>query len=269
MDTLVLERRGPVVWLRLNRPAKRNAQTRGMWEELRAVGLELVGDPAVRCLVVTGEGPSFSAGIDLGELAGGGGSLLGGGRAAQGDEDPLVAVIREIQAAFTWIPAAPFPSVAAVNGHALGAGLQLALACDLRVLASDAVVGLLELRWGLLPDLGGTEWLPRIVGAARARELVLTAARFGAEEALRIGLANRVVAPGELEAATAELAGTLAAQPPLAVRHARRALDAAFEAPGRSLGLAALGQAECLRSADFAEALRATAEQRQPQYQGR
>jgi enoyl-CoA hydratase/carnithine racemase len=108
-----------------------------MWEELRAAGAELVGDPGVRCLVVTGEGlPSR--------------------------------------------PASTWPSVAAVNGHALGAGLQLALACDLRVLAADAVAGLLELRWGLLPDLGATEWLPRIVGTARARELVRTAARVDA-----------------------------------------------------------------------------------------
>jgi enoyl-CoA hydratase/carnithine racemase len=108
-----------------------------MWEELRAARAELVGDPGVRCLVVTGERPSFSAGM-------------------------------------TWA------SVAAVNGRALGAGLQLALACDLRVLAADAVAGLLELRWGLLPDLGATEWFPRIVGTARARELVLTAARVDA-----------------------------------------------------------------------------------------
>jgi enoyl-CoA hydratase/carnithine racemase len=270
MDTLVLERRGPVAWLRLNRPAKRNAQTRGMWDELRGVGAELVGDPGVRCLVVTGEGSSFSAGIDLRELAGGDGDLPSAGHGSgRADQDPLVAMIGQIQTAFTWIPAAPFPSVAAVNGHALGAGLQLALACDLRVLASDALVGLIEFRWGLLPDLGGTEWLPRIVGAARARELVLTAARVDAEEALRIGLANRVVAPDELEVAATELAGTLAAQPPLAVRNARRALDAAFDTPGRSLELAALGQAECLRSADFAEAVRAAAERRQPQYQGR
>jgi enoyl-CoA hydratase/carnithine racemase len=268
MDTLVLERRGPVAWLRLNRPAKRNAQTLGMWEELRAAGAELSGDPGVRCLVVTGEGPSFSAGIDLGELAGGDRTLLEAA-SGQGDGDGLVAVIRQAQAAFTWIPAAPFPSVAAVNGHALGAGLQLALACDLRVLAADAVAGLLEFRWGLLPDLGATEWLPRIVGAARARELVLTAARVDAAEALRIGLANRVVAPDELESAAAELAGTLAAQPPVAVRHARRALDAAFDRPGRSLELAALGQAECLRSADFAEAVQAAAERRPPRYQGR
>ncbi len=223
METLLLERRGPVAWLRLDRPAKRNAQTRAMWDELRAAGAELVHDLAVRCLVVTGEGPSFSAGIDLTELAGGVGGLAGAaGRGADPDGevggDPLPAAIRHIQTAFTWIRAAPFPTVAAVRGHALGAGLQLALACDLRVFASDAVVGLVELRWGILPDLGGTEWLPGIVGAAKARELVLTAAEVDAEEALRIGLANRVVAPEELEAATTTLAGTLAAQPPLAVR---------------------------------------------------
>ena len=267
-ETLIFERRGPIGWLRLNRPAKLNAQTPAMWTELRAIGRELGRDAELRCLVVTGEGRSFSSGIDLGALMNPAG-LAGAGRlTATGSDDPLAAMIREGQEAFTWIAEAPFASVAAVRGHALGAGLQLALACEVRIVAREAQLGPLEFRYGLLPDLGGTAWLPRLVGPAKAKELVFTAARIDADEALRIGLANRVVDEPELDATVRALAETLAAQPPLALAHAKRAIDA-FQDPARSLELAAQGQAVCLRSEDFIEAGRAFVEKRAPVYRGR
>src|SRR6266581_926388 len=122
--------------------------------------------------------------------------------------------------------------------------------------------------WAELRDLGGTAWLPRLVGPARAKELVFTAARIDAEEALRTGLVNRVVEDAELEAAVGALAETIAAQPPLALRHAKRAIDA-FADQERSLQLAAEGQAACLRSEDFIEAGRAFREGRAPVYRGR
>src|SRR2546426_401534 len=175
-ETVIFEREGPIGRLRLNRPAKLNAQTPQMWAELRELGL-----------------------------------------------------------------------------YERGAGLQLALACDLRIAARTTQLGALEFRYGLLPDLGGTAWLPRLVGPARAKELVFTAARIDAEEALRIGLVNRVVEDAALDAAVAALAETIAAQPPLALRHAKRAIDA-FADQERSLQLAAEGQAVCLRSEDFIEA---------------
>jgi enoyl-CoA hydratase/2-(1,2-epoxy-1,2-dihydrophenyl)acetyl-CoA isomerase len=171
---------------------------------------------------------------------------------------------------FTWIPDLGCASVAAVRGHAYGVGLQLALACDFRIFAEGTKVGLLETRYGLMPDMGATVRLPRIVGESRARELILLGDVIDAAEALRIGLANRVVADTDLAAAAAGLAGRLAAQPPLAVRGARRAIDAAWHrGPAESLGLALEEQIRCLQSEDFTEARQAMAEGRSPQWRGR
>jgi enoyl-CoA hydratase/carnithine racemase len=267
-ETVILERKGSVGWLRLNRPAKLNAQTPEMWSELRELGQELRRDRELRCLVVTGEGRAFSSGIDLAEITSQDGLAGATQVKPAAGEDPLVAMILRGQEAFTWLTEAPFPSVAAVRGYALGAGLQLALACDLRVAARGAMLGALEFRYGLLPDLGGTAWLPRLVGPAKAKELVFTAARIDADEALRIGLVNQVVEEGMLDSFVGAFAETLAAQPPLAVAGAKRAIDA-FEDPRRSLELAAAGQAACLRSEDFVEAGRAFVEGRAPVYRGR
>src|SRR6204780_4524792 len=137
---------------------------------------------------------------------------------------------------FSWIPALGCASVAAVRGHAYGAGLQLALACDFRIFAEGARVGLLETRYGIMPDMGATVQLPRIIGESRARELILLGDIIDADQALRIGLANEEGAAADIDAAAPELAARLAAQPPLAVRGARRALDAAwYRSPGDSL----------------------------------
>jgi enoyl-CoA hydratase/carnithine racemase len=265
-ETLIFERQGPVGWLRLNRPGKLNAQTPRMWEELRDLGRALRDDRELRCVVVGGEGRAFSSGIDLAEITGG--LAAAAGVEGSGADDPLPAVIRRGQEAFTWLTEAPFPTIASVRGYALGAGLQLALACDLRIVARGTKLGALELRYGLLPDLGGTAWLPRLVGPAKAKELVFTAATIDADEALAIGLVNRVVEDDRLDPFVRGLAETIAAQPPLAVSHAKRAIDA-FGDVARSLELAALGQAACLRSEDFLEAGRAFVERRRPVYRGR
>ena len=157
-----------------------------------------------------------------------------------------------------------------MRGHAYGAGLQLALACDFRVFAEGTEVGLTETRYGLLPDMGATVRLPRIVGESRARELILLGHVIDAAEALRIGLANRVVADGDLYAAAAELAGRLAAQPPIAVRGARRAIDAAwYRGPEESFTVALEAQIRCLESDDFKEGCQAMIEGRSPQWRGR
>jgi enoyl-CoA hydratase/carnithine racemase len=266
-ETFLFERRGPVGWLTLNRPAKLNAQTPTMWSELAEFGHAIVEDADLRCMVVTGAGRAFSSGIDLGEITGTLPTLASGGERQSG-EDPLAAMILRGQRAFTWLTQAPFPSIAAVRGYALGAGLQLALACDLRIVARGTKLGVLEFRYGLLPDLGGTAWLPRLIGPAKAKELIFTADQIEAEEALRIGLANEVVEDAALESTVAALAEKIARQPPLAVRHSKRAVDAYAE-PERSLRLAAEGQAVCLRSEDFVEAGRAFVERRPPVFKGK
>jgi enoyl-CoA hydratase/carnithine racemase len=265
-QTIRYRRDGDIGTLTLARPAKRNAQNPLMWEELARLGAELLPDETLRCLVVTGEGPAFSAGIDL--IEGMAGTLAD--LAERPVDEQTLANGLNAAGTFSWIPDLGCASVAAVRGHAYGAGLQLALACDFRVFAEDTKVGLVETRYGLLPDMGATVRLPRIVGESRARELILLGDVIDAAEALRIGLANRVVAGEDLDAAAAEFAARLAAQPPLAVRGARRAIDGAwYHGPEESLKLAIEEQIRCIKSEDFKEGRQAMAEGRQPQWRGR
>ncbi|MCZ7525108.1 MAG: enoyl-CoA hydratase/isomerase family protein [Acidimicrobiia bacterium] len=273
METLRLERDGHVVWLRLHRPERLNAFTIEMWREMAELGAELREDPDVRALVVIGEGRAFSSGIDTSVFSTdafsntGFGSLPGAG---QRHENPRADAILSAQEAYNWLEDAPFATIAAVRGYALGAGLQLALACDLRIVARGTRLGLLEFKYGIIPDLGGTQRLPRLVGPGRAKEMIFTAGQIDADEAGRIGLAERVVEDVELETAAGELAARIAAQPPLALRHAKRAVNASWDLPLREgLRVEAEGQAVCLGSADMGEALAAFVEGREPRYQGK
>lgn len=264
-QTIRYQRQGDVGTLTLARPRKRNAQNPLMWRELAELGANLLADETLRCLVVAAEGPTFSAGIDLAEGMAG----LLADWAGRADDEQVIAEGTAAAGTFGWIPELGCASVAAVRGHAYGAGLQLALACDFRILTEGTRVGLPETRFGLLPDMGATVRLPRIIGEARARELILLGEVIDADEALRIGLANQVVPDADLEATAAELAGRLAAQPPLAVRGARQAISAAWHAPQESLRLAVEAQLRCLRSEDFKEARQAMTEGRPPHWQGR
>jgi enoyl-CoA hydratase/carnithine racemase len=265
-QTIRFDRSGHVGTLTLARPDKRNAQNPLMWQELTRLGADLLADPSLRCLVVAGDGPSFSAGIDLTE--GLDGMIAGFAAEPAGThrlEDGLA-----VAGTFNWIPRLACPSVAAVHGHAYGAGLQLALACDFRIFGRGAVVGLTETRYGILPDMGATVRLPRIVGEARARELILLGETIDSGEALRIGLANRVVPDAEVLPAAAALGRRLAAQPPPAVQGARRAIDAAwYRDPDQSFAVAVQAQISCLESADFQEAAQAMAQGRAPEWTGR
>src|SRR5213078_1175882 len=207
--TLHFERDGFVGWLRLFRPDRLNAFTPEMWRELRELGEELRDDPELRALVVIGEGRAFSSSIDTSVFAGdtlNGDTLETDRDAPRRHDDPAVDAIMQTQDAYTWLEEARYPTIAAVRGYALGAGLQLALACDVRVFARGTSVGLLEHKYGILPDLGGTQRLPRVVGPAKAKELIWTAARLDADEALRIGLCERLVDDDALEADAGGLA---------------------------------------------------------------
>ncbi|MGH9025039.1 MAG: enoyl-CoA hydratase/isomerase family protein [Acidimicrobiia bacterium] len=271
METLKFERDGMVGWLRLNRPDRLNAFTGQMWRELRELGRELRADPDLRTLVVTGEGRAFSSGIDTSTFTDG--TFDGSGtdpEAGSKHADPVVDSIMRIQDAYSWLADAPYATIAAVRGYALGAGLQLALACDIRVMARGTSLGLLELQYGILPDLGGTQRLPRLVGAGKAKEIIFTGMKIDADEAYRIGLCERLVDDEDLDREVRELAGRISAQPPLAVRGTKRAVQAAFELPVTDgLEVEAEGQAVCLTSEDFKEAIAAFAEQRAPEYHAR
>jgi enoyl-CoA hydratase/carnithine racemase len=211
-----LEVGGAVATVVLDDPARRNAMTPRTWEALAAIGRAL--DPAVRVVVLRGEGPSFCAGMDRRMLTPegvpGSTSLL---RLLSLDDEALAAQIAEYQSAFTWWRRPERVTVAAVHGHAIGAGFQLALACDLRVLADDALLCMREPAIGLVPDLGGTQPLVELVGYSRALELCATGRWVEAAEAREIGLATAVVPAAELSDAVDDLTAALLAPPAGAV----------------------------------------------------
>src|SRR5258707_7088168 len=204
---------GEVATVTLGRPERRNAMTPAMWHGLADIGASL--PPQVRIVVVRGDGPSFCAGIDLNLLTGtgaGADELI----ASPNDHD-FDQKVAGYQAGYLWLRDPSLVSIAAVRGHAIGAGFQLALACDLRVLTEDAQFTMAEIALGLVPDLGGTKRLVELVGYARAMDICLTGRRIGAAEADRLGLATSVVPGDGLDAAVAALTGQLLAAPRAAV----------------------------------------------------
>jgi len=202
-------RDGAVLTVTLDRADQLNAQTPDTWAALAAVGASL--DDDVRVVVVRGEGRSFSAGLDRSLFSAEPGVAGGLGDLGRRSADEADERIRSYQSGFRWLRSPGVVSVAAVQGHAIGAGMQLALACDLRVLADDAQMRLPEATLGLVPDLTGTSTLVELVGYARAMEICLTGRAVGAAEAQAIGLANVVVPAADLEATVADLVAALTA----------------------------------------------------------
>jgi enoyl-CoA hydratase/carnithine racemase len=249
-----------VATIELARPDKRNAINALMFTELGNAAELAASDPGIRAVLVRGDGPSFCAGIDvtlLGQLAGTRGARLR-------------TFIRTAQRPFLTLAQMDKPTVAAVQGHAVGAGFQLALACDLRVCDEDVRFAMLEVRFGLVPDLGGVRALSQLVGPGVAKELVWTGRTVGADEAERLRLANRVV-PSETVAKEGEaLAREVAASPPIPVSLTKsligRAAETSMEA---ALERDAQAQATSIDTEDHREAVAAYLEGRPPRFQGR
>jgi enoyl-CoA hydratase/carnithine racemase len=197
------ERDGPVATVTLCRPEVLNAQTPAMWSAVREFGSDLPGD--VRVVVVRGEGRSFSSGLDLSA------AQQTFSEVASLPSEDAEARIAEFQRAFSWLRRPELLTIAAVHGHAIGAGFQLALACDLRVVAEGTQFSMAEVTLGLVPDLTGTKRLVELVGYARALEICATARRVDAAEALRIGLANLVVPAADLDGAVSDLVAAVIA----------------------------------------------------------
>jgi enoyl-CoA hydratase/carnithine racemase len=214
-------RDGAVLTVSLDRADQLNAQTPATWTALAAVGASLEDD--VRVVVLRGEGRSFSAGLDRSLFSAEPSTNGGLGELGRLPTDEAQERIRAYQAGFRWLRSSGIVSVAAVQGHAIGAGAQLALACDLRVLADDAQLRLPEATLGLVPDLTGTSTLMELVGYSRAMEICLTGRAVKAAEAQALGLANVVVPAAELEATVADLVAALTA-PPVAASRATAAL---------------------------------------------
>jgi 2-(1,2-epoxy-1,2-dihydrophenyl)acetyl-CoA isomerase len=260
-DVLLIERDGPVTVLTMNRPRARNALDRAL---LLALGSGLAAaaeDPGARAVVLTGAGGAFCAGADLkAALSGGEGNPF----------DQLDGTIEAYHAIIRSLVGAPKPVVAAVSGGAVGFGCDLALACDLRVLSSEAYLQEKFVKIGLMPDGGGTFWLPRLVGLGRALEMMLLGEPVPADEARALGLANRVVAEPLLRDEAMKLAHQLAKGPPLAYAEIKRAVRAGLGGTiDGALALEKKGQLRCLTSNDCMEGVAAWMQKREPSFQGK
>jgi enoyl-CoA hydratase/carnithine racemase len=213
MSLVIAEDVGHVRHIVLNRPEKRNAMNQALLREL-ADALRAAADaPSVHCVVLRGEGAVFSAGVDLGELA-----------SFAGEPD----VLRPFRGVFldcaNLCEAMPKPVICQIHGACFGGALEVALGCDLRIAAAGSQLGLPEVKFGIIPDVGGSTRLPAVVGLGRAKELIMTARTIDAGEAERIGLVNRVVAPEELERAMRALVDELLANSPVAVGRAEASI---------------------------------------------
>lgn len=266
-ERILLEREGAVATLTFNDPERRNALSQAMGEAFAARIAELREAPGLRAVILTGAGSAFSAGGDLGMIE---------ERAAEGAAAPGRArrrvreTMRAFYGLFLSVRELPCPSIAALNGHAIGAGLCVALGCDLRIASREARLGLNFTKLGLPPGMGATWTLPRLVGTARAAELLYTSRLVDGAEAAALGLVNRSVAPDDVLPAARALAEEVAACAPLAVEGTRRALARSAAAGLEDqLSFEASEQAVCFETGDVQEGLAAARERRAPRFEGR
>jgi enoyl-CoA hydratase/carnithine racemase len=259
-EVLIVAREGAVATLTLNRPRARNALSAPLIEALIAGLRAAAEDPGVRAVVLTGAGGAFCAGADLRTAFAEDPDLL---EHLDGKLDQYHAMIRSIVGA-------PKPVIAAVDGAAVGFGCDLALACDLRVISEEAYFQEKFVNIGLMPDGGGTFWLPRLVGLGRALEMMMLGEPITAARALDFGIANRVVPAAELAGEALRIATRLAKGPPLALaamkRAAREGLGGGLDA---ALAAEKAGQISCLRSGDCMEGIAAWMQKREPEFHGR
>ncbi len=249
-----------ILTLTLNRPDALNAFSVALLDTFASAIEEARFDPEARVVIITGSAgkkPSFSTGADLKE------------RAAMSQEE-VRRFIFKIRSTFTAVENLSKPVIAAINGFAFGGGLELALACDIRLAAEEALMGLTETSLAIIPGAGGTQRLPRIVGVAKAKELIFTAARILAEEALAAGLVNRVV-PGErLMETCREMALQISRNGPIAVQQAKFAISKGVDAPlDVGLNLESNAYWHCIPTEDRLEGLKAFREKRKPVYNGK
>lgn len=256
-DLVRFERRGKVAWVTIDHPPA-NALSQGVLEGLRSVFAQVEADSTLGAAVLTGAGDRFFvAGADIGEFISQGAD---GTRANIADGQQLTLEMERTR----------FPIVAAINGFALGGGLELAMACDIRIASSTAKLGQPEVLLGIIPGWGGTQRLPRLVGRGRALQLLLSGEQVDATRALELGLVNRVVEPAQLEEAASEVAERLARSAPLAIAAIKRAVNRGLGLP-LDAGLAAeLDEFDStFRTADALEGISAFLQKRQAEWTGR
>jgi enoyl-CoA hydratase/carnithine racemase len=252
------EREGDLAWITIARPEVMNCLSFPALRRFRTLLGELREDLSIRCFLITGAGEkAFCAGADLKERL-----------SMPAERVPLF--VKNIRALMDDVEALAQPTIAVINGFAFGGGTELALACDLRVAAEEAELGLTETSLAIIPGAGGTQRLPRLVGKSRAKDLILTGRKLAALEAERIGLVNRVAPRARLRESALELARAIAANGPVAVRAAKDAIDRGSELPlAQGLEHEARCYERVLGTQDRLEALAAFAEKRKPRYTGR
>lgn len=255
LETLIVQRDGAVLTVTLSRPERKNALSPQMAGELLDLFRSVPQDHDVRVMVITGAGDAFCSGADLAE--------------ADDQHHPLVRM-RDIHRVAQALHDVPQPTIARINGVAAGAGLNIALGCDLTVASTEARFSEIFARRGLSTDFGGAWLLPRLVGLHRAKELALLAEILPASEAERLGLVNRVVPPDELDAVVDGWAQRLVAGPPIALAQTKQMLNQSVESSWEAM-LAAEGTAQAVNfsTRDTVEAMRAFFEKRDPSFEGR
>lgn len=256
-ETLVYEKKGSIGILTINRPEKLNALSNVLISELRALLADIESDDELRVLILTGAGDkAFVAGADIGELV---------------ERDARLGrkVSRERQDVFSRLENLPVPSIAAINGYALGGGLELALACSIRICSERAQFGAPEVKLGIIPGDGGTQRLPRLVGKGKAMEMILTGDFIDAQEAFRIGLVNRVVPHENLLETTMELAKKIASRPPLAVKYAKEAVNQSEGGSESGYALESYLHALTCTTEDKKEGVSAFLEKRKGEFKGK
>lgn len=259
-DVLLSDLSDGILTLTLNRPEALNAFSRTLLDTFSESIEEANFNPGARVIVITGSQgnkSSFSTGADLKERAG-------------MKEEEVRRFILKIRSTFTALENLNKPVIAAINGFAFGGGLELAMACDIRVSADSALMGLTETSLAIIPGAGGTQRLPRIVGVAKAKELIFTAKRISAEEALAIGLVNLVVPAKELLGACREIAAQIGRNGPIAIQQAKFAINKGMDAPlDVAINIESTAYWHCIPTEDRLEGLQAFKEKRKPCYKGK
>jgi enoyl-CoA hydratase len=253
-----------VVTVMFNHPETRNAMTPAMGDEVVRAVSELRADESVRVVVLTGSGKSFSSGGDLSMIA------RDTGIAVSGAAPTMAGSPRDFYARYLAIRSLPVPTIAAINGHAIGAGLCIALACDMRIAAADAKMGMTFTKLGIHPGMGATYFLPRLVGTARACELFFTGRVFDAAEAERLGIINRALPREAFDAGVRDLAREVAGCAPVALRMVKKSIYRGVEHTlEEMLDYESLNQGITFTTADAREGVSAILEKREPKFVGK
>jgi enoyl-CoA hydratase/carnithine racemase len=261
-ECLLYEVKDGIATLTLNRPERLNALGGTLRQDLHDAVTRAGADPEVRVMVVTGAGKGFCSGGDV--------KAMGEAKAGQRERPLIEKIAPGRDRTLLAMREAPQPIIAAVNGAAAGAGMNLALGCDLRIASTNAKFTQAFVKRGLHPDWGGTYFLPRVVGMAKACEMIFTGEVIDAAEALRLGIVSQVVAPEELLPTAYDLARRIAAGPPVAIRLAKRSLYANEDLDLRgALQIETMAQNICFETEDATEGIRAFGEKRAPIFKGR